>query len=453
MSGNSGSNGNKPLNSQFPQYFTTNATEHYSKIEEIERNKQIFTQERTVHFQKMPVIQQDDKKTTEKINFIADSNREQETQHLKINNTVYHQLSGTQIITNESTKLDEKTKNRGNTYKTVFQYLAGSDQLQAKKNEFMLFVGNRFLEETLSLLKYSSNETLMQTFSKNHEKELYSFITTCYMSLIPERLRKKQGCLDAVINIFSSYFMISHFDFEKKRIINIAKCRKRKHKKKGLVSEHKKTQNEIDDAIIFLKKHTNSIFFNYELHLDIKILAVLRQRMEDIYSEFLEDNNLKAPELLPDLNRLPIILKTLFYYNEKIKNSTNVFNNEKLESSINEIFKRAMLRQPIEILSKINEKSNGIYVNIQDEKKTYVFAIGTTPIVLSENLEVTIKNWLMFNLLSPSFRMNEPHNRLYELLVTTTGGRGNHTTKGRAVNCIHVSQLINDIKDKNFETY
>uniref|UniRef100_A0A0N5C631 Smr domain-containing protein n=1 Tax=Strongyloides papillosus TaxID=174720 RepID=A0A0N5C631_STREA len=175
--------------------------------------------------------------------------------------------------------------------------------------------------------------------------------------------------------------------------------------------------------------------------------------MEVIYSEALKKDHLKSPEELPDLNRLQLILKRLFYYNERIKSTNNAYNVEKLEASINEIFKRAKLRQPIEILSNINEKSNGLFVNTQDDKKTYVFAIGTTPIVLSENLEVTIKNWLMFNLLSPSFKMNEPFNRLYELLITITGGRGNHTTKGRAGKCVHVDQLINDIKNKGFETY
>uniref|UniRef100_A0A0N5C630 Uncharacterized protein n=1 Tax=Strongyloides papillosus TaxID=174720 RepID=A0A0N5C630_STREA len=182
MSENSGSNGNKPLYPQFPQYFTTNATEHYSKIEEREENKQIVTQEHTVHFQKMPVIQQGDKKTTNKINFISDSNREQETQHLKINNTIYHQLSGTQKITNESTKPDEKTSTKDeNLYKTLFHHLAESDQLMAKKNEIINFVGNRLLEEALLLLSNGNNEALMQKFSKIHEKEFYSFIASCYM--------------------------------------------------------------------------------------------------------------------------------------------------------------------------------------------------------------------------------------------------------------------------------
>uniref|UniRef100_A0A0K0FTI7 Uncharacterized protein n=1 Tax=Strongyloides venezuelensis TaxID=75913 RepID=A0A0K0FTI7_STRVS len=397
MSENSGRNGKMPLDSQFPQYFTISDTERFQRIEKKEDNKQINTEKRTKHFQKIPVIQQGDNKTTKKINLFADLNREQETQHLKINNTIYHQLTGTQIKTNNSAKSYEKSSTKSeNLYKTVFHYLAESDQLMAKKNEIINFAGNKLLEEALFLLSNDNSEELMKKFSKIHEKEFYSFIASCYMSLLPDKIRKKQGCLDMFIKVFLRYFMIINFPFDKSKISNIIRCRKRRYKKKGLVREYMETQDEINITTYF---------------------------------------------------------KKTFYYNEKINSTNNIYNVEKLEALINEIFGRAKLRQPIEGLSKINEKSNGLFVNIQDDTKTYVFAIGTTPIVQSKNLEVTIKNWLMFNLISPLFKMNEPHNRLCELLITITGGRGNCTTKERAGKCIHVDQLINDINNKGFETY
>uniref|UniRef100_A0A0N5BD45 Ras-GAP domain-containing protein n=1 Tax=Strongyloides papillosus TaxID=174720 RepID=A0A0N5BD45_STREA len=330
-------------------------------------------------------------------------------------------------------KNTKKTTKSESLFTKIFMHVMGNDQFELRYNQEVEIKGNTLLAKGIEILKTKRGLQRDVGFNTNNiDKRVYGFLADCFMCLIPEELRKKDGCCELFLHCVVNYFNIEDFTFSSERIINICKLRK-----KRMIIKPKEVQLNINNTIIEamnnLKKITNAVEFSLIFIRDLTQLNIFQNNLDEMLDLYRKKLTSKVNERIPEMDKINDSIAIITSYTKNLLNNLIVEDDDHCFYYIIEaFFKHFKISNPCLSVNAVSSSSNGVYKETSSCYTHYIVFLGTVPLFTELNYENAIIKWIKCNIIAKDLRMNDPHRNLFQLIMQLANGKGNRIIKGRA---------------------
>uniref|UniRef100_A0A0N4ZA93 ERCC4 domain-containing protein n=1 Tax=Parastrongyloides trichosuri TaxID=131310 RepID=A0A0N4ZA93_PARTI len=362
-----------------------------------------------------------------------------QTKHMEITQQVQHTLMGQTRNNNGDKNFDSSL------FSSIYMHCIENHQIETKLNQEIDNKANIVLSEALKILRtQNGNERELLFFSNNYDKALYSFLADCYITLIPQSIRKKDFSSKYFLECFLNNYSIQNFKLDDKRLQNI--CRSRIYRIKKTHSTMKNESKEVlrEKAILRkLVKITSTSELCILCATNAEELEHFRTSFMNIFDHFVKTVPPRMKIVVPSILKIKGGCEKVLEY----KKIYDPISDHTLENGLIFIQKKFNLKEFFPSVRKVCGNSNGIYRQYKNDKRTYIFFIGTMPLFTNTNFDSVMECWIKFNIMTKNFKIPEHHKELYQLIMQLSNVHRSRTTKGRSEPLRKVTAAIQEIEN------